>query len=825
MARKAVKGYAEKNYYDNTKFNGGVVATNDPLNEGYFKHLVNFDISDMGQSLTPRKGYNTVPINTSTITPELFISTYTDNNIISFRINDANATTLKYMCTYYKDCEVLNKVALVFTIDTALPQSLMYKIIYNVNVLNASVMFDAVTIYNYDYVNNKYVTADLSKDPYKLTYLQKFEISCEKRNATIVLSDIVSVQNLSIDSVKCSINTDNINVFVDKNTIRFYDNTINEYIMCDLSGNSIGKPTAYRIHFNADKIISTPINIDYTDLETYIENKSLVWNVQNILLDQDTQVACVVDESLITLYIMKATYILDDYNASIMNTSKLDIWLKVYYRQNEIKYLGYEGNTLIISYLDTDDIVNYIDPTKRNLASRKNIIPDPVQKIYDNEDETPDGFYPQFPMIYAKGKLDSTGAEGYLINTLSQLDYTTFIPHFLLDKPNDGYVWAYTYDIPKMKVNTLVELDTQSVYNSRVFSLDTNEVLSYIKMPSAISLAEYVNIFDDITNKYITDNVITTGFYVSTYNEYMSSLMKSSKDIRKNTYKTYAVYLVPKITADTLEIPCSVESFNEGKIKRINKYIGGFLSNFCGPSVTVLHNGRPLVHKDSDTTEKETAKKSISTGGYVPDNFTELCIEANNIHKEGTYITSNKYINKCDENYSYNNIKHTLQNLTKSELSNTLKDLYEHYDIYVYDSDNLQDYWGAHQELGVTEQILFNSRIVVFADDSSAKVTDIDDFCNMFNDLDINYNLVFNVLETSTSVKVQRYTTNSNNNGASNFINDVDSTFLRLFPKSISDETGSDKYIVCLHRPYISQYSNFISFNTSLDNNLYIIKD
>lgn len=58
MARKSVKGYAEKNYYDNTKFNG-VKATYDPLNEGYFRHLVNFDISDAGQSLTPREGFLT----------------------------------------------------------------------------------------------------------------------------------------------------------------------------------------------------------------------------------------------------------------------------------------------------------------------------------------------------------------------------------------------------------------------------------------------------------------------------------------------------------------------------------------------------------------------------------------------------------------------------------------------------------------------------------------------------------------------------------------------------------------------------------------------
>ena len=65
MARKSIKGYAEKNYYDNTKFSGGVIATNDPLNEGSFKNMVNFDITDTGQSILPRKGFITTTLFTN----------------------------------------------------------------------------------------------------------------------------------------------------------------------------------------------------------------------------------------------------------------------------------------------------------------------------------------------------------------------------------------------------------------------------------------------------------------------------------------------------------------------------------------------------------------------------------------------------------------------------------------------------------------------------------------------------------------------------------------------------------------------------------------
>lgn len=61
MSRRAIQGYTEKSYYENTKYSG-LIATGDPLNEGYFKHLVNFDIADTGMSVKPRKGYLTTTL-------------------------------------------------------------------------------------------------------------------------------------------------------------------------------------------------------------------------------------------------------------------------------------------------------------------------------------------------------------------------------------------------------------------------------------------------------------------------------------------------------------------------------------------------------------------------------------------------------------------------------------------------------------------------------------------------------------------------------------------------------------------------------------------
>jgi|LGOV01.1.fsa_nt_gb hypothetical protein len=65
MARRAVQGYTDKTYFENGRFLG-MLATNDPLQEGYFKHLVNFNISDTGLSVRPRKGFlTTVPRKTN----------------------------------------------------------------------------------------------------------------------------------------------------------------------------------------------------------------------------------------------------------------------------------------------------------------------------------------------------------------------------------------------------------------------------------------------------------------------------------------------------------------------------------------------------------------------------------------------------------------------------------------------------------------------------------------------------------------------------------------------------------------------------------------
>jgi len=91
MARKAVQGFPEKSYYDNTRYLG-IVATTDPLNEGLFKHMVNFDVSDTGQSVKPREGFlTTVLKNVNHISLSNNTIIYKDNNIGDYILFDITA--------------------------------------------------------------------------------------------------------------------------------------------------------------------------------------------------------------------------------------------------------------------------------------------------------------------------------------------------------------------------------------------------------------------------------------------------------------------------------------------------------------------------------------------------------------------------------------------------------------------------------------------------------------------------------------------------------------------------------------------------------------
>lgn len=91
MGREAVNGYPEKSLYTNKKFSG-IVATSDPLNEGSFALLTNWDIVDTGLSMVPRKGFTstTFKIGSSTELLTHKVLMYRDPNIQRDIVLDIN---------------------------------------------------------------------------------------------------------------------------------------------------------------------------------------------------------------------------------------------------------------------------------------------------------------------------------------------------------------------------------------------------------------------------------------------------------------------------------------------------------------------------------------------------------------------------------------------------------------------------------------------------------------------------------------------------------------------------------------------------------------
>jgi hypothetical protein len=127
MGRKAVNGYPEKSYYDNTVF-GGIVATSDPLNEGSFALLTNVDITDSGKSTVPRKGYTstTLTVGGTPVVLSNKILMYRDPNIqkdviIDFNKLSSSVTKFAYLVDvspYNLNNNLLDNGTLINNYDT-----------------------------------------------------------------------------------------------------------------------------------------------------------------------------------------------------------------------------------------------------------------------------------------------------------------------------------------------------------------------------------------------------------------------------------------------------------------------------------------------------------------------------------------------------------------------------------------------------------------------------------------------------------------------------------------------------------------------------------
>ena len=582
------------------------------------------------------------------------------------------------------------------------------------------------------------------------------------------------------------------------NTIYFYDINLNQYIFLDLAASSSMIHHAWRVNLNAQGTYITECEhikyVDTSDLLNIFPIDTFIFS--NLHVVGNPQALHVVDEYMINSYIIKVSY---TYTIDNVEYEK-QFWLKMYYRKDSIDTLN--EDTLVLTYLDTDNIVNYVDPTKRNLASAQDIIPLTFQNIY-SEGNKPIGFVQEFPMIYVK---DPT--EKYLVNTTKQIAGLTLIPHYNLEDPGENYYWGYSYDVVKMQTG-IPNITQDSVYNSPVYKLQDNSIVN-IKEVAEVSTLDVYEEYESANTKAFEKFLLNKNDYLYNLNltEYNSIITQSDPEI--NTDSTCIIYLVPKPKKPILEIPATTVTYNKDKIIHLGP--GGLSSYFNGDYFKLQLTSAQGVSIVSEDKINETLDKLDSKDPGIPITLDELKASfatVRDINLGTSYITSYTYrsepIDKNNRIVSVSSTIDKLSRITIENMSNILQELSEYYDFYVYKYNELSEYSKANGGYDSIIQTALDSPIMTFTSDHKDSeykhdhYKTVDEIIKLVMDLTLykDTRFIFNVYKYSTRVRVSTYTTNTDNKSESNYITYEDAAFLRLFPGSITDETNFKDYIVC----------------------------
>lgn len=326
--------------------------------------------------------------------------------------------------------------------------------------------------------------------------------------------------------------------------IYFYDENLGKYIFFD---NDKGYICDFDLEGNFLTNIVEITNIDRSDIDALSYRVSIGTAYGNKAIR-------VVDEYNVVSYILKVSLVLTSVNHK---RQIKPYWLKIFYRENASEYAGvpYEADTLVISYLDTDQVVEYVDPNYRNLAYGGSIIPNPMQKIYI---EAPDGHYDRMPMIYVKG---SNGK--YLINEIKNTDIHKdgfeVIPNFYILDDDERYTWAYAYEIISTNLDLNYTDDNKIIYKSPIYNMDNTSYTGRL-YPSDDILYSHQNALNDLVNQnpiyYIQLDHVTI-----TRDDYLDYIKKLSNN--PGTYNTpeYVMYIVPSFK---LGLPYTMPLFDKG---------------------------------------------------------------------------------------------------------------------------------------------------------------------------------------------------------------------------------------------------------------------
>lgn len=417
MARKAIQGYTEKSYFDNTRFLG-LLASSDPLQEGYFRQLVNLNISDTNQSVCPRDGYLTTTLKN------------TDNSIIS----------LSDQTIIYKDEKIQKHI--IFDFSNSAP--------YSADISPYS-------------IEDKYITGARPITRQDWTGVINFLMQVDDEIEDTYNSNIKSFldtypwrlkgnqyyfKEIDIDEYY---NSPKNYDFTDKVVVDLNDSDAPDVLWGYISTIQDRPYTEYRSFSDAQASFRIKDSINYSrffkirpippyNFSNLYSNMYDEYINGSISID-DSQTFSIYDLNQINKRLVRATYsYTDDYNVS----QKLDFWLQLYYRETSNTF--YPSDCLIFEALDLDQHPTY-DPTRRNIANDNSIIPLKMQNIY-TETNRPDGHTSSVgQFLYFKDK-DNNYAIQYVY---PNKDYT-ISPYFDLSPAsqvanNADAKWALRFDI------------------------------------------------------------------------------------------------------------------------------------------------------------------------------------------------------------------------------------------------------------------------------------------------------------------------------------------------------------------------------------------
>ena len=434
MARKAVQGYTEKSYFDNTRFLG-LLATSDPLQEGYFRHLVNFDISDTNQSVKPRDGFLTTTL--------CYITTNMDSTLHYHDISLSNQTIV------YKDERIQEHILYDFSTHKGYIADIS---IYNLDNKRIPYTRD-IGGYNWDNViefliresntvkgdYDALVAAAYANVPFNYddTYTL-IEKSPEDYNAAAIkwdCTDSALPPSYGIDDVW--------HIFSHE-----CDESYNTWSEVYETGGimklelSTGQPIAYQVDL---------IRLDYAPI--YAE---LLTTIKQKLTLVDLQLESAYDLNQVNKRLVRVNY-----------NNELQFWLQIYYRRDAstIADKTFPRNTMIFEALDLHQHPTY-DSNERNIANEHDLLPATMQNIYTVANR-PDGTISKLnSFLFTKDVTNETYHTNYIYPNRNYLIFPHFdlnpAVHDLNGSAEAACHWAYRFDITSTARANLLELNTDN---------------------------------------------------------------------------------------------------------------------------------------------------------------------------------------------------------------------------------------------------------------------------------------------------------------------------------------------------------------------------